>query len=110
MLKPYNLFLDDIRRPIHVTWIKLPIAEWTIIRNFDDFKKAIELMGVPKMVTFDHDLGSDHATGYDCAKWLVEHCDKFKIPFPKYFIHSMNPIGVKNIDSYIKSYKKTVEK
>jgi hypothetical protein len=117
----YNLFLDDIREPKDVTWIKLPEVDWFIVRNYKEFVDSIKKKGLPQMVSFDHDLApehyafnnsnnSDEPTGYDCAKWLVEFCQCHHKQFPQYYIHSMNPAGVKNIDSYIKSYKKVVEK
>ena len=121
----YNLFLDDVRTPKQVTWVKLPDVKWMIVRNFDEFKKAIETHGIPDRVAFDHDLADDHynldnssrgsrsfsdPTGYDCAKWLVRFCQDNKKQFPQYWIHSMNPVGAKNIDSYIKSFKKSLEK
>ena len=40
-------------------------------------------------------------TGFDCAKWLVDFCHDNDVPFPRYTIHSMNPVGRLNIDEYI---------
>lgn len=125
----YNLFLDDdpARIPHKLSWIELPLVEWTIVRNYDQFVKTILERGVPKIVSFDHDLAdvhykqfreawygsgvltysdSDEKTGYHACKWLVEHCLDNKIAFPEYYIHTMNPIGKQNIQSLIDSYKK----
>jgi hypothetical protein len=118
----YNLFLDDIRVPKDVKWVKLPNVEWVIVRNFDQFVEKIEKDGLPEIIAFDHDLAFDHynidngsffppshiePTGYDCAKWLIQYCSDNDIYPPKYFVHSMNEIGKKNIISYIESYKKS---
>lgn len=68
-------------------------------------------------VTFDHDLGDnayaalargdenfgDEKTGFHCAVWLVEYCADHKTPFPKYQVHSMNPVGAKKIRGYIEN-------
>ena len=49
-------------------------------------------------ISFDNDLGEDK-TGYDFAKWLVEH------GVTGYFhIHSMNPVGVFNIRQLLEHY------
>lgn len=48
-------------------------------------------------------------TGYDCAKWLCEYCQRNKVKVPTYYVHSMNPVGKDNIKKYIENYKKHVE-
>jgi hypothetical protein len=73
--------------------------------------------GLPDLISFDHDLSPDHyqhtsgdipydtfdvETGYHCAQWLVEHCWNNMSPFPNIMIHSMNPVGTKNIVSAFK--------
>lgn len=123
----YYLFLDDIRMPEDVTWVKLPKnVEWEIVRDYKEFIKTIWDKGIPKFVAFDHDLGPNsysecfdsskngyinyknikEMTGLDCTNWLINYCIKKNLPFPEYMVHSMNPIGKSNIISLIKSYKK----
>ena len=49
-------------------------------------------------------------TGLDFAKWLVKQDQDGKIKFPKSFdfhVHSANPEGRKNIQSYMDSYLKS---
>jgi len=131
----YNIFLDDCRKPIDVTWIELPLVEWTVIRNYEQFTRHISAFGVPKRVTFDHDLADEHypftaenqeayknskdpliipykkykeKTGYECAKWLIAYCQDRGVAFPEYYVHTMNPIGKQNIVSLIESYKKSL--
>lgn len=49
-------------------------------------------------ISFDHDLGTEKS-GYDFAKWLVEH------QVTGFFhIHSMNPIGAFNIRQLLTHY------
>jgi len=124
----FKLFLDDIRIPADVfTYIKNPIyleLDWVIVRNYDEFVKAIEERGVPDVVSFDHDLADEHyglddyvwnseydmfkeKTGYHCAQWLIYHCIDNKLMISKkVYIHSMNPVGTKNIDSLFRTYEK----
>lgn len=129
--KHYYLFLDDIRMPRSVTWVNLPLVQWEIVRNYNQFVSKIQSQGLPKFVAFDHDLGIDQynsamysndpqdynklydtfedKTGYDCAQWLVEYCINNNLAFPDYVCHSMNPIGKKNIEFYIENFKKSYE-
>ena len=126
MITNYNLFLDDVRIPTHVTWVDIPKNQhYSLVRNYDQFIELINLRGLPKYVCYDHDLADSHygyglnndnipygeyleKTGYDCAKWLVAYCAERKIKHPPYIVHSLNPIGKKNIEAYIDSYNKTL--
>ena len=121
----YKLFLDDLRSPKEVygyTNVPLYLAnDWVIVRTYDEFVQAIEKMGVPYLVSYDHDLGTEHyrhqsdipydqfvdKTGFHCAKWLIDYCidNKMKIP-TNVFIHSMNLTGAQNIKSLFDTYKK----
>jgi hypothetical protein len=124
----YYIFLDDERWPKNVTWVNLPPFPWTVVRNYKDFVSTIDSLGMPLFISFDHDLGAEHynpamyrnnkedynrlydtfkdKTGYDCAKWAVEYCMDNRLKFPEYAVHSMNPIGKENIESYIENYKR----
>lgn len=120
----YYLFLDDERMPWDVTWCDLPRDKpHHIVENFEKFTGMIIAFGVPEFVSFDHDLARQHyghglneddipydryteKTGYDCAKWLVDFCAERNVKFPNYKVHSMNPVGTKNIISYIENAKK----
>ena len=126
MISKYNLFLDDIRVPTDVTWAEIPINQhYSVVRSYKEFVDLITLRGLPKMVCYDHDLADSHyglglenieipydsyseKTGYDCAKWLVNYCAGKNIKHPPYVVHSLNPIGKKNIESYINSYNRTL--
>lgn len=125
----FYLFLDDVRIPSVVTWVHLPLVPWTIVRNYDEFVNVIKKQGMPLFIAFDHDLGIEHyhpsmysddksdydelyntfkeKTGYDCAKWAVDYCMNNGTVFPEYVVHSMNPIGRANIESYIEGYKRS---
>lgn len=119
----WNLFLDDERNLEDVTWAPWHVRymyrneEWVIARSYGDAMIEILNRGFPKFVSFDHDLGDEKAyTGYDLAKQLVENDIisgdkesrreyKFAIDFD-FFVHSKNPIGKTNIESYLNSYLK----
>jgi len=126
----YNLFLDDERKPEYVTWIKLPDVQWTVVKNYIEFVNVIMKDGLPENISFDHDLAHEHyrasmynkdrhynnyytdgtfkeKTGYDAAKFLANYCLDHDLSLPKYFIHTLNPIGKDNILGILKGYEKT---
>jgi hypothetical protein len=132
----YNLFLDDDREPWQVGNYMRPVElraqyrleEWVVVRSYNEFIGTIARMGIPKKVSFDHDLCDEHymvvvanfptednhpslreRTGLDCAKYLALVCATgYGKVFPEYYVHSMNPVGKENIISYIENHKNEV--
>ena len=130
----YNLFLDDIRVPIDVFSYTQNLIyynnKWVIVRSYAEFVLYITNNGIPDVISFDHDLADEHyresmydgdghysnyyhdgtfkeKTGYDCAKWLCEHCLDQNLKLPKeIYIHSMNPVGSVNIKSIFDTFNK----
>lgn len=119
-----KLFLDDIRIPKDAIGL-VPSAlnqfywsnDWIVVRNYDEFISYINKNGLPDFISFDHDLADEHygdfdfsdykeKTGYECAKWLVDWCLENRLQIPDYMIHSANPVGKKNIESYLVNAKK----
>jgi len=110
-IKSYKLFLDDLRDP--------PDDTWVVVRNYSEFVDTITRMGIPKTVSFDHDLADfdvkgkgivlakwEEKTGMDCAKWLVDN----DIVLPHYTVHSANPVGAKNIRSLLDNFARFKER
>lgn len=104
----YKLFLDDWRDPVNPD-------EWVIARSYDEAVEIMTQRGMPNFVSFDHDLSEDHyannnytgfsKTGYDLAKWFMDQVMLHGARLPDdfaYSIHSMNPVGSKNIDECMK--------
>ena len=126
----FYLFLDDERRPQNVFWVTIPEnVPWTIVTNYQQFKDAVLKNGIPKFVSFDHDLANEHysmtedkvnsssyedvvdsydeKTGYDCLKWLINDIlAPSTLPFPNYALHTMNTIGKDNMEKFINQYKR----
>ncbi len=110
----YHLFLDDMRKPGDVNWIRIPSASYIVVKNYDEFVRYISVYGVPIHVSFDHDLADlhyggnygDERSGYDCAKWLADYCHDNGRKLPTYTVHSMNPEGIKRITAYLENAKK----
>lgn len=125
----YNLFLDDVRNSyfLHDT------RAWTTVRNYNQFVETIKERGLPKLISFDHDLALEHypvfeeniiygkpyeipyakykeKTGFDCAKWLVEYCLDNRLPLPDFQVHSMNPVGKENIQKLLIGFRNHQQK
>ena len=104
----YKLFLDDERNPIQCLSYMLSRSnhsnlsfiykekDWEICRDFWSFKKCLIEKGLPELVSFDHDLGTDE-TGNTCAQFLLGYCMDKGLDIPQYVVHSMNPVGTQNI-------------
>lgn len=100
----WNLFLDDIRNPAHGN---ANGDTYTIARSTADAKDMVEEMGVPKHISFDHDLGGND-TAMEFVKWMIERDisnqgnsipDNFT-----FIVHSANPVGALNIQSLLNNY------
>ena len=133
MLSDVYLFLDDIRHPYDAfTYTQETMflqKKWVVVKNYKEFVKHIENNGLPKFISFDHDLADTHytpqhlwedyekskewqesqvheeKTGYECAKWLVDYCLDNNADLPEYYCHSQNPVGKDNILGLFKSFK-----
>ncbi len=123
----YNLYLDDYRNPIDSSYYRsepdYAKLDWVVVRSYDEFIKKVEELGIPEVVSFDHDLADAHykkqkfnyddesqeKTGYHCAKWLIYYCIDNKKELPaRILVHSMNPAGTQNIWSLFNSYWKSL--
>lgn len=127
-MQTVNIFLDDIREPAQAyNYTKNPAylkKEWKVVRNYDEFVRAlvnIQLDGnALGSVSLDHDLCVEHMevpcevfaeytadqlgmelTGLDCAKYLTEHLDTYKLPIPGMTCHSQNPVGKERINQHL---------
>lgn len=139
VLNRYKLFLDDIRTPKdaygYTKYDSYMNDKWNIVRSYDQFTKHItsefDKGSFPEIISFDHDLADEHysdkmygemceynklyehfkeKTGYDCVKWLVGFCIDNQINLPKFVVHSMNPVGGKNITNYLINFMKHKDK
>lgn len=102
----YKLFIDDERFPKDEDFI--------ITRSFKETIEYLKKNWCPVFITFDHDLGLNkdwkELNWYDIVKWIVEKDLKSNWKFiPTNFsfsVHSMNPVGRKNIEDYFNNYLK----
>ena len=133
-----NFFLDDQRNPndayLHLNGScgKTSLVEhsgihqddWVIMRTYDEFVQCLEHLGLPDVVSFDHDLAEEHImhyfkvtqdigiveygnlkekTGKHCAEHLVQEWERQGKPKQiKTFVHSANKWGGQNIAEVLK--------
>lgn len=113
----YNLFIDDERNPIDVTWGSVEDqdmyrdGEWLIARNWLDVVEIVVSLGFPQMISFDHDLGDGEINGYELAQELCNMVmDGAPLPSGfEYRVHSKNPVGAENIRRYMDNFLKHME-
>ena len=91
-----KLFVDDLRNPPDQTWI--------IARSSEIALKMCAATW-PSELALDHDLGGED-TVMVFLKGLYEMWDETR-PIPSWSIHSGNPVGRKNIESYMRSWEKS---
>lgn len=122
-----KLFLDDMRQVKDAVYLiddnrRIYFEDgWDIVKNYTEFVSWIERNGLPEFISFDHDLADVHyefitgeipyegmleKTGLHCAKWLVEYCMDNGVGIPPFQVHSANPVGRKNIQSYLTNASK----
>ncbi len=109
---PYNrewyLFLDDERVPEDIFWCKIPDVNWIIVRTAEEAWNLISKKGMPRYISFDHDLGGG-MDGYKLAYKIVEAFQEKKLIIPNNFgflVHSKNPVGKKKIEDILNRYLK----
>lgn len=95
-----KLFIDDMRDP--------PNDGWVVVRSSDAAINHVEQHGMPDFISFDHDLGGDDTTMVFLKK-LYEIASLNNLKPPEYQIHSANPIGKLNIQSFMESWKKVCQ-
>jgi len=109
----YNMFIDDERMPHDVTWAARVDQEiynngqWIVVRDYDEVVECIMNLGLPSLVSFDHDLGENTPTGYDIAKMMCDLILDGVVLLPEDFrfrVHSKNPVGKKNIEEYMRAF------
>jgi hypothetical protein len=89
------LYIDDIRTP--------QLKCWNIVRSSKEAIDWIDNNGMPDLISFDHDLGGDDTSMVFLKQLVEKYPDSCKF---KYYVHSANPIGKLNIQSFIDSWKK----
>lgn len=110
-MKTNILFLDDERNPEDVTWVVYPEnAEFTVVRNREEFQWAVLSNTRFDIFSLDHDLQDYEKfrraenTGYSLLCELV-YLDPSKMPKTTVIAHSKNPVGKTSIENMWRFFK-----
>ena len=101
----WQLFLDDERYPPNPRTKGL---NWKLARNVDDAMWFIRTYGIPKFMSLDHDLGVGKLTGMDFVKTFCSYLLDQGTNWPNnldVYIHSQNPVGTQNMQSYLDNFR-----
>ena len=73
-------------------------------KSCEEAKELVIAHGIPEFMDLDHDLGEESVMTF--LKWLA---DEFPDgPVPEWEVHSQNPIGKQNINSFLDSWKRSL--
>lgn len=112
-----NIYLDDLREDLQKEFTHPIYAteEWIWIKSHEEFVEWVQKNGLPKRVSFDHDMSPEHysgawypygksknKTGWHTALWFCEYCKK-QGEWPEIYVHSRNPIGRNNIKNLFRA-------
>jgi hypothetical protein len=105
----WNLFLDDMRSSTDYAHAIKNNLQGGVVEHRTS-AEAIEFtkkFGPPAFMFLDHDLGGED-TSMVYLKWLADEYPSDLLP-PEYTIISANPVGAANIDSFMRSWSKSVD-
>lgn len=109
----WKLFIDDdVGRPGMEAFRNPPEGEtdWKVARTSSDAVVLVMAYGVPRYISFDHDLGmldGEADTSIRFLKHLFEmHPDAID-QIEGWDVHSKNPNGSLDIHSYMDSWKRS---
>lgn len=91
----FDLYVDDIR-PTPNGWVRAYSTN-----------QAIDLLktGRVRNLSLDHDAGDYATDGGDFIKVVLFMCEYSIWPTGQISIHSMNPVGIRNMQSLIDRYR-----
>lgn len=98
------LFIDDERDPAEDG------KPWVVVRTYADAVGWMTRYGIPRYISFDHDLGdpSPGTSGAAVARWIIERdLDAEGTALPEgfdYFVHSQNREGAADIVGKLDGY------
>lgn len=112
----YVLFLDDIRFPEDVRYFFGSYKNVIICRSYDDAVWTVKQHGIPRLISFDHDLieshyiiGSGEKSGLSFAEWFVSWVEDNNYSLPvdfSFYVHSQNPEGAAKIEKCMDNFLK----
>jgi hypothetical protein len=119
-----GLFLDDVRNPSQVTWVKYPDEGviWDVVRTHEEFVSALKNGKKYEVISFDHDLCFEHQralfedpfrhllqdfktpTGLRSLLHFLELCKYRGEALGKIYVHTLNPVARKLMEATIRGF------
>lgn len=103
-----HIFIDDERVPEQVTWLRLPRAEWTIVRSIYCWRLVLNQCRWThsiEVVSFDFDMGLCEPAGTTFLDELL-HTVLDGMKMPKVYFHTMNPVGRDSLERTLESFER----
>lgn len=100
----WSLWLDDQLDDPDAPKRHTPIG-FIGAKSIKEAQALVESNGVPDLIDLDHDLEGDERA-IDFLKWLYE---KYPDSPPKWKVHSANPAGASNLNSFMDSWHRSLE-
>ncbi len=139
--KSYCLFLDSIKTPKYTNlpeekltvleYTKTKPEEWVCVASKNAFIKKYETLGIPKIISIENDLTSEHRTyygqlskssnpnfdplsypdmGIHALRNILFHCRDNDLPLPQIILHTYNDFARVFMVDLIESVKNQIEK
>jgi hypothetical protein len=103
----WHLFLDDMRIPPEDNMPSKTVRPfWTLAQSTAEAIELVKAKGMPDLMSLDHDLGGEDKSLH-FLRWLSDEFWDGKETIPAYFVHSANPVGARNIMSFMDSWKRS---
>ena len=104
MLKSWKLWLDDQLADPDCPIRHVPDG-FIGAANVDEAIALVKENGIPEFMDLDHDL-ADGKDAMTFLHWLADEYWTEDDSIPDFSVHSANPIGKQNIESFMKSWKR----
>jgi len=76
-------------------------VEWRWAQSAEQAMRFVEAYGHPRVMGLDHDLGPGETT-MAFLRWMSDR----NYHVPQWYVHSANPVGRANIESFMRSWSK----
>lgn len=115
----WRLYLDDLcrspgsgRQPRPLNDLSGTQIIWRLAESVDEALTLIEIFGFPSGMSLDFDLGvgptgSNETTMRFLREWTERYEDR---PLPPYVLHTANPVGREQMQSFIISFNRSLVK
>ncbi len=99
----WRLWLDDQHEGPNCPDRHAP-EEYFAAATVAEAQALVKTFGWPSHMDLDHDLGGEDVMAF--LRWFTEWYPQG--PVPTWHVHSKNPVGAKNIEAYLDSWRRSL--